>query len=204
MASKGNKRRRRLWGLFVICTAIAILLFVATSNLTSVKSGTGHPQSIPALLASDYENPATASKYGVAGYVEVSLLNTTGSVDVSASREADFALAVRFISYSADLVSVNVSFGQSGILEDQYYPILGPDGQLVGRGVVHINDLISYEPQGVISVPVGTTQTVNLVLRIPSDFPDGLHDFSLGPLGISVDGMNSIPVVASWSVSVHV
>jgi hypothetical protein len=60
-------------------------------------------------------------------------------------------------------------------------------GKVIKRGVITINDLISYNPSGNITIKAGETLPVTMTIRVPADLPEGImpSSFPVNAVGIT-------------------
>jgi len=134
-------------------------------------------------------NPDIALKYGINGYLEVGLApGSSKSLAVTRGGEATITILLHFVSYTANLTEVQVKAdpkGGLGLGSGRYYSVKDERGNIIGTGIVNINDLVSYNPSGVVTIRAGQSLPVTVTVRIPADFPDlEIPSFRLDALGI--------------------
>ncbi|MBC7194122.1 MAG: hypothetical protein H5U37_00450 [Caldisericia bacterium] len=156
------------------------------------------PQSIPFLILTpnDFRNPETSLRYGYKGYVEIGLLEDSPFKDVGDKKilyikngdEVSIPLSLHFVSHVKEIDKVEVILDTmeevmgERLTSVKYYGITDENGNVIKRGEVLINELISYEPNCLV-LKNGETKDVIMKIKIPKDFPPVIN-FQVNPMGI--------------------
>lgn len=185
---------------FLIAVSLIGLWFVIVADISEPIS---EPEgiSIPALMPEDVRDSEIALKYGIKGYLEITLAQDSPSITVTedgeatltvkSGGEANITILLHFVSHTPELREAEVKIdpsGEEGHKIEQYYT----------GGLINVNDLVSYDPSGVITLRDGQTMPVTMSVRIPKGFP--VSSFPLGAVGISTN----IPVLDDVHVEVTV
>jgi len=68
----------------------------------------------------------------------------------------------------------------------QYYEILDEKGNVIGEGAVDLRELVSYDPNGTVTIKAGQILSATMIIHIPEDFPNAgfpIRGFGI-PFGI--------------------
>lgn len=135
-------------------------------------------------------NPELAIASGVRGLVEVGLadLPESGSIFASRGERVTIPVFISFTSYDPDLKSLDVLIDLSGEIGPQiweYWYEYDAQGEEINRGAIRVNDLISYEKEGTVTIEAGGRVEFNMFVDIPSDLPP-LESITLSDYGISL------------------
>ncbi|MBC7194652.1 MAG: hypothetical protein H5U37_03255 [Caldisericia bacterium] len=148
---------------------------------------------VPFLTMSEIRDPQISLKYGIVGYIEISLPNdspliNSENISIRKGDKIEIPLLIHFVSYTPDLKKVEVFFdpinevnGQEMKIE-QCYVKTDDKGNIIDRGEVLINKLISYIPNYLI-INNNEFLKVTMIVKIPKDIPP-IQEFKLFPLGI--------------------
>jgi hypothetical protein len=171
---RSTSRRRYLkiaMSVLIICT-IPLLLVVASGI------GTREPGSMSVMTGSTIKsNPEYAKAHGARGLVEVGYAGSPESKAAlvgSRGERVTIPILISFISLDPDLKSIDVvisassrAFGETW----QYWYEYDSEGVETGRGGICINDLISYDRTGIVTIKAGGRVELNMLISIPPDLP---------------------------------
>jgi len=122
-----------------------------------------------------------ATKYGIRGYVKMKLAHGTPSEYFNVSgKELNIKIQLSLVQFDRNLTKVKVKLNPKGQYGVTIEKVLGDD-----RGTIKLNDYVSYQPTGQITLKAGQTLNVMMTIRIPEDFPR--ISIPLGPVGITSD-----------------
>jgi hypothetical protein len=172
---------------------IVILALVALAPLSCTEPKS-EPEggSISSLGPLGIRDPDIALEYGILGYLDVTLPpDSPKALSISRGEEANITILLHFVSHIPELteVEVNIDPKDDPLRMGQCYHIEDAEGKVIKRGVITINDLISYNPSGNITIKAGETLPVTMTIRVPADLPEGIMPASipLGAVGITAD-----------------
>jgi len=196
--------------LVVVLVLVTIVALSAAYLAFSLKPEPPKPKvepiagDIPVLTHVEIQNPEIAREYGIVGYLEIGLApDVPSEIKVRRGEETSVKILLHFVSYDPNvteaLVSINPESGE-GLVIEQTYGIRDTNGHIIGRGTVKINDLVSYSPNGFLTIKANQTLPVTLTIRVPKDFPSGVPPFPLGAVGITAD----VPIIDYMYASVTV
>jgi hypothetical protein len=171
---RSTSRRRYLkiaMSVLIICT-IPLLLVVASGI------GTREPGSMSVMTGSTIKsNPEYAKAHGARGLVEVGYAGSPESKAAlvgSRGERVTIPILISFISLDPDLKSIDVvisassrAFGETW----QYWYEYDSEGVETARGGICINDLISYDRTGIVTIKAGGRVELNMLVNIPPDLP---------------------------------
>lgn len=141
--------------------------------------------SIPLLGPDDIRNPETASKYGIAGYVRFTWMDSRQQIVITRGESWSGTLLVHFVSYTSELTELELLMDPNATanhMVGKYY--LREDGS---RAFFDFSTLLSYDPSGIITLNAGKTLQVTATVHIPKDFPKAIPSFPLHAMGIHLD-----------------
>ena len=172
---------------------IVILALVALAPLSCTEPKS-EPEggSIPSLVPLDICDPDIALEYGILGYLDVTLPpDSPKALSISRGEEANITILLHFVSHIPELteIEVNIDPKDDHYKVGQYYHIEDAEGNIVGRGLIITNDLVSYNPSGTIVMRANETLPITMTIRVPADLPEGIMPASipLGAVGITAD-----------------
>lgn len=188
----------------LVFTAI-FLTFASLVTYVLVPHGSSEPQLIPIsapfLSPLEIRNPEIALKYGISGYLEITLApDSPRSLSIRRGGEASVTILLHFVSHvpGDTAIEVNIDPNGPGLMIEQTYVTEDASGNIVSRGTINTNKLVSYHPSGRIMLKSGETLPVTLTIRIPADLPTGGLQFPLGAVGI----MAKVPILDDVRVTV--
>lgn len=179
-----------------LASLVAYVQFMAKSLEPELEAN-GEPElqgiPIPSLTPLEIRNPEIAPKYGIVGYVEITLVpGSPESLSIGRGEEANITILLRFVSHVPEITETQVKIdpkSREGLMIEQCY----------ATGVVSINKLVSYNQSGIVALKAGQTLPVTLTIRIPIDFPSGVSSFPLGAVGITANA----PIIDDVQVKVY-
>jgi len=147
---------------------------------------------IPLLTSSDIRNPETALEYDIKGYVDIILSKTSPkSMSVTKGGSADIMLLVTFVSHISEITETVIYIDPTsgkGLSIEQHYVTVNDKGETI-RGIVNVNELVTYHPGGKVLIKNGETVPLVLTVNIPSDYPVGVEFLPIGAVGIESEFM---------------
>ncbi len=156
----------------------------------------------PLLTSLEIRNPEIALKYGIVGYVEIMAPDASKSLSLSKGSETSITILLHFVSHVSEVTETRVKIDPNsgeGLTIEQVYAIEDGDGNIIGRGIINVNELISYNPSGLVTLKAGQPLPVTLTICIPIDFPRDVDPFPLGAVGITA----SVPILSDIKVMVY-
>jgi len=185
----------------IVASLAAFLLFLPKYLKPEFKK-IGH---IPYLTSVEIRNPEIALKYGIVGYVEISLAPDApmSQIEIERGGEASITLLLHFVSHDPKVTEIQVNIDPNsgeGLVIEQSYVVKDTKGNIIERGVVNVNKFVSYNPSGSVTIKADQTLPVTLTIRIPTDFPSSISSFPLGAVGITAN----VPVLSDVNVMVYV
>jgi len=158
---------------------------------------------LPTLTGQEIRNPEIAPKYGIKGYIDISVTpDTPMTLAIAKGREASITILLHFVSHVPDVKEIQVTLGPDsgeGLTIEQCYVVTDGNGKVVGEGIININRLVRYNPSGVVKIRSGETLPVTMTIRIPVDFPRGVDPFPLGAVGITAN----VPILDETRMMVY-
>ena len=181
-------------GRFVLGIVVLALVMFTSLSCTEPKAEL-EGKSVPAITGMEIRNPDIASKYGIRGYLEILPAVSSEELYISRGWEANTTILLHFASYTPELTEIEVNIDP----EDRpsvsvCYGILDAEGNIIGEGVIDVNQLVSYSPSGTVVIRAGETLPVTMTIRVPADLPERIS-YSWIPLeavGIRTD----VPVLS--------
>ena len=179
-----NKFLKSTWTYKSLIGIIAIILIVAIAvALIAVSANKPESEqpiqdvSINTVIGQTIKNnPELAIASGVRGLVEIGYADLPESESIFASRgeRVSIPIFISFTSYDPDLKSLDVLIDPSGNIGAQTWQgwyEYNSEGKEINRGLVCINDLISYDKEGIVTIEAGGRVECNMFVDIPSDLP---------------------------------
>jgi hypothetical protein len=178
----------------VLLVSLVAVLFVGGSSPASTEPqelagsslASNDSQSVPGIaipFIPDLKSldPATALKYGITGYLEITYpSHSPNSLSVDRGGEININILLHFASYAPETVTeaeVNIDpSSDSG---------RGVGG--IGQGDVILSELTSYSAGGNITIQAGETVPVTMTLRVPEDLPESTTRIFLYAAGITTN-----------------
>jgi hypothetical protein len=182
---------------------IVLAIFIAYEGyLASCMKEDNTTVAAPFLTGTEIRDPKKALRYGIKGYIEVSVEEGTPlSLSIKKGGQQSITLLMKFVSYDPNFtetkIDVNPDSG-NGLSIEQCYALVNEEGEIYARGTIDVSKLVTYEPSGEILVKAGETVRITLTITIPPDYPTGVA-FPLGPIGI----VASVPLLSEVSVMVY-
>jgi hypothetical protein len=207
---KMRKHMKRGVAIALILAAVAsALVYGSSMNVqepAESSDGSNQEERNLVLLGPSLKKPEIVTQYGVAGYVEFNRTeDTPDTLTIAKGGEVCIGILVHFKSYDPDVREVQLSFDPKNNLAfaiERYYTTVDEEGNLVKRSIL-VNELVSYDVSGVVSIPAGGTLRISLTVRTPIDFPSGV-DFNAGALGVEVLNPDAgIWIIDNTRVTVH-
>ena len=164
---------------------------------------------VPALMSFQYKDPGVALKYGILGYVEISLpqdspLRKENQLPVKRGGEINIPLLLTFVSHTPELKEVGVvldpTLREGVVWVEKYYVVTDEKGNVVKRDRFIVNDYLSYNLKRVL-IKAGETLPVILTVHIPQDFPP-VSSFTLNPFGIKSEN-RQVVAFSDMKAKVH-
>jgi hypothetical protein len=180
---KLNKRLRSTSRYRHLKIVMWVLLISTIPLLLVVASGTGTQEPRNTVSASvmtgdtiKYE-PEYAKAHGARGLVEVGYAGSPESKAALVGNRGErvtIPIFISFVSLDSDLKSIDVvisassrAFGETW----QYWYEYDSEGVETARGGICINDLISYDRTGIVTIKAGGKVELNMLVNIPPDLP---------------------------------
>ena len=122
-------------------------------------------------------NPELAIASGVRGLVEIGYADLPESGSTFAASRGErvtIPIFISFTSYDPHLKSLDVLIdpsGNIGVERWQGWYEYDSEGKEINRGLFRINDLISYDKEGIVTIEAGGRVECNMSIDIPSDLP---------------------------------
>jgi len=179
---------------FVLGVVVLTLAVFASLSCAEPK-GEVEGQSIPFLTGIEIRNPDIAAEYGIPGYLEILPAGSSEELYISRGGEANTTILLHFVSYTAEITEIEVSIDPKDALWISVsYSILDAEGNIIGKGVIDVNQLVSYSPSGRVVVKAGESLPVSMTIRVPADLPQRISEswIPLGAVGIRAD----VPVLS--------
>ena len=180
--------------LFPIIIAIILIVAIAVSANKPESQQPIQAVSIN-LMTPDIikNNPELAIASGVRGLVEVGYadLPESGSIFASRGERVTIPIFISFTSLDPNLKSIDVLIDPSrediGVRGWQYWYEYDSERKEINRGEICINDLISYDKEGIVTIEAGDRVEFNMSIDIPSDLPPlETESIMLSGFGISL------------------
>jgi hypothetical protein len=147
-------------------------------------------RAIPSVGPLDMLDTETAAEYGITGYLSFGVSPTTPKQLYVSGGEASVTLLLKFISFREDITEADVVFGSgsSGLRIEVPY----------GNRLLCLNDLVTYEPSGTVKVKANQILEVNMIIKVPADYPH--VSFPLGAVGVT----SNVPISDGVDVTAYV
>jgi len=147
-------------------------------------------QAVLFLNPNDLRKPEIAGKYGIDGYIDVTLAKGTSKIlSIERGGQMSVTLLLKFVSHNPNVTEVTIDVNPenpAGLFIEQEYVLLNEKGEIYDRGTINVNKLVTYEPSGEIVIRAGETVAITLTVAIPDDYPEGV-DFPIDAVGIIAD-----------------
>jgi hypothetical protein len=185
------KREGAMKGKLILGTIVLALVMLGPLSCAQPKSEP-EGKSIPFITPMEIRDPDIAQKYGIRGYLDVNLSAESPEVlYIKRGEAANIIILLHFVSYVPELteIEVNIDPKKSDYTMEQYYGIGDAQGNVIGEGVIKVNELISYSPNGTITMKADETLPITMTIRVLADLPEGIMrpSFRLGAVGIMTD-----------------
>jgi hypothetical protein len=167
---------------------LALTMFASLS--CSGQKAEVEAKGIPAITHFEIRNPDIAAEYGIRGYLEILPDGSSEELYISRGGEANTTILLHFVSYTPELSEIEVSIDPKDTLWISVsYSILDAEGNIIGKGVIDVNRLVSYSPSGRVVLKAGETLPVTMTIRVSADLPERISESSirLGAVGIRTD-----------------
>jgi len=176
--------RKLILGLMLLA-----IVMLAPLSCAQPKSGP-EMESVPFITDVEIRDPETALQYGMLGYVDILLpSDAPETVHINRGETADITILLHFVSHVPELteIEVNIDPKKSDYKMEQCYVIEDAEGNIIERGVINVNELISYSPNGTITMEANQTLPITMTIRVPADLPEGIMptSFPVNPMGIT-------------------
>ena len=148
------------------------------------------PIGICSITDLEIKNPEIALKYGIEGYIKIKLANKTRDL-ILREGETNITLLIRFVSHSPNLTETVINLDP----EDEDGPVAGR--YLQSGELIKLNDYVSYQPNGQITLKAGQLLNVTMTIRITDDFP--IISVPVRAVGITAD----VPIIDNLNVDVR-
>lgn len=196
--------RKRLFGsvlfLVLVATVVASISFsLGEGKELSDESG---EHSIPFITHKQIMNPEEDRKYNIAGYLEVT--SDKEELKIKRGETANVTFYLHFVSYDPEVEDLNVRLDPEGegINIKQKYVVLDSDGNVIDREVINVNELMRYEPSGLVTIENGQTLPIVASISVP-ELPGRIHpeSFPISSVGISPE-TTKVPVIGNAKVDI--
>jgi len=176
----------------MIPVLVVLALSVCTQLFVSSSSEPNETKYICSLTGMEIRNPEIALQYGVTGYLEITYPSNSPSVlSIDRGEEININILLHFVSYSPEVTEAEVDIDPTSRW-----------GLWIEQGDVILNELVSYNLSGNISIRAGETIPVVMSIRIPEDFPSSIEAIPLGAMGITTN-FPTLDELGGKEVSVH-
>jgi len=155
-----NVTRKRIFiASVVLISAVSLYTLYAISQFNTY--------STPAITRKEIEDPIEAQKRNIKGYIEITPQNPDLN-SIYPERETEYRvnINIKFVSHTKELT-------ETEILIDPHHKYATTVEKYLGdnKGSVILNDYISYDPSGSITLKAGEPITVTISINLPKDFP---------------------------------
>ncbi len=172
---------------------LALTMFASLSSIEA--KGELEGVSIPVITHIEIRNPDIAAKYGIPGYLEILPAASSESLYIGRGGEANTTILLHFVSYTGELTEIEVSIDTEDTPSVSVcYGILDAEGNVIAKGVIRVNQLVSYSPSGNVVVKAGETLPVTMTIRVPADLPERIS-YSWIPLE-AVEIRTDVPLIS--------
>jgi hypothetical protein len=189
--------KKKLFLAIIVFIGLLLVSFSIYSAVVPAASKANTPNQVgtdvpfmPCLGSGGYPNGTVD---GARGYVLITLApGAPKQLDASAGTTEE-KLLLQFVSYTPELPQVTVSFDPNSSLADHV-------GVGNGGSVTDLNQFISYQPSGSVTIKNGETITVKMIIKIPAYIlsNQGLY---LDAPGITVEP--NVPIVDQTDLMVN-
>lgn len=187
----------------ILITSLILFSLSAVTVITAVKEQVGIfsipsqsssqqqltiQRGIPALTALEIENATIAKEYGINGYVKVTSLERNKIISCHPNDTIILHLYFKYTSYNTNVPYAIVTFNPKGdntVMEQS----LGD-----GKGVIRINDYVSYNITGNHNLMPNKIIPVTMTLHIPSVFPSTQLHLACVGVNANIDFIDDIGV----------
>jgi hypothetical protein len=156
-----------------------------------------HVEYVTLLMGQDIRNPEIALQHGIKGYVEIIYPPDSANLSIGRGDQIDIDILLHFVSYTPELTEAHVSIDPKsarGGITEQY--LKDARGEFVkDGGRVTLNDFISYNASGNLTIRAGETLSLTMSIRIPENFPKSISAFPVVPLGFWAN----VPIITDYS-----
>jgi len=179
-----NKFLKSMWEYKRLIGVVAIILIAGIAVLIIAVSANKPESQQPIqavsinLMTPDIikNNPELAIASGVRGLVEIGYADLPESESIFASRgeRVSISIFISFTSLDPNLKSLDVLIdpsGEVGLQMWQGWYEYNSEGKEINSGLVRINDLISYDKEGIVTIEAGGRVECTMFIDIPSDLP---------------------------------
>lgn len=187
----------------ILGTIVLALVMLVPLSCAQPKSGP-EMESVPFITDIEIRDPETALQYGMLGYVDILLpSDAPETVHINRGETANITILLHFVSHVPELteVEVNIDPEHSDYKQEHCYVIGDAQGNVIGRGVININELISYSPNGTITMEANQTLPITMTICVPADLPEGIMrpSFHVTAMGItaSVSSVDNPDILSS-------
>jgi len=181
---EGVMRRKLILGTIVLA-----LVMLGPLSCAQPKSEL-EIKSVPFITDMEVRDPETALQYGILGYVDILLPpDAPETIHINRGETANITILLHFVSHIPELteVEVNIDPKHSDYTMQDTYVIGDAQGNVIGKGVIKVNEIISYSPNETITMEANQTLPITMMIRVPADLPDGIMrpSFHVNALGIT-------------------
>jgi hypothetical protein len=175
----------------IVISAVVLISTVSLYTLYAVSQFKSY--STPALSRRQIVDSIEAQKRNIKGYIEITP-QKTDLKSIYPERETEYRvnLNIKFVSHTKELT-------ETEILIDPHHKYATTVEKYLGdnKGSVLLNDYISYDPSGSITLKAGEPITVTLSINLPKDFPK--VKIPLNGVGI----ISELPVIDYLDVDIY-
>jgi len=119
-------------------------------------------------------NPEFAKDHNIRGYLAISTTeNASKSLYVGKGGEVSMTLLLHFVSYEENLTEMTVTLDPNCDAGGLSIEVCHSSGSVL------VNELITYDPGGIVTVKAGQLLPVKMTIRIPADFHFRRSTFSI-------------------------
>lgn len=200
-SQKRFKSRRKVFLMGILLISFSVVACFAYSLAYSIMPKEETPGRFkntfdaPFLSDTEIANASIAVPYGVKGYIQATVAAGTPKL-LDAARNGgrvEVTILLHFVSYSPELTQTEVNIdplNSSGlVLKIVTY----------SDRVININELIDYEPKGLLIIRENETLAVKTTITFPADVLGSLQDFYLSCVGMAAN----VPILEKMDVIIH-
>lgn len=195
MTSNSKKAERKLVRLYTITALLLSLVCITALINTSISKEKTFKERMEELesrykgktLSSEFgpidviKDPEIAMDMGVKGYLNIRLAENEKTIHlIEREKEYHLNIIIELVSYSDDLKEANVILdpkSRSGLTIEKS---LGD-----GKGIIKLNDYVTYEPSGILTLKPGDQIPVKVCIKFPKELP--AVEIPFGAIGITSD-----------------